>query len=578
MTPAELFLENLKPDGKPDRQLKQYEALYILFENPMDAYLRGDRSPGTTTVDRWGTTILFPEDAPGAMPHITEETKVCPDITHWRDYVHAPDLAANCSQGWEATRAQAEKARKEGKLATILMGTGIFEQCHFLMGFEDTLTNLYEHPHEMHELIEYIFEYRLAYAKMVIENLHPDAILSHDDWGTKDALFMKADMWREFFKEPYRRFYSYIRSQGVIAIHHADSYLVPIVEDMVEIGIQAWQGVLPENNIPALQEQLQGRMALMGGVGAAIDRADAEEPEIRAYVRQLLETCCPGGHFIPSITYGAPGTVFSHVDPVINSEIAAYNSILHMPNYRPSTPVRRSSATVPVTAAAAAPEDSEESVSILDRISIALQKGQKKRVLKLCQEALDQGHSAQAILSDGLVDGMTRLGEDFTANRVFVPEMLLAARCMTAATEVLKPYLVGEATTSVGRVCLGTVRGDMHDIGKNLVKIMMEGNGLEVIDLGVDVSAETFVQTAREQHCDIIACSALLTTTMQEMRRVVELAIETGIRDSVKVMVGGAPISQSFCDEIGADLYTEDAASAAKAAVAAITSTAALAG
>ncbi len=571
MTPAELFLENLKPDGRPDRQLKQYEALHILFDNPMDAYLRGNRVPGSTSVDRWGTTILFPEDAPGAMPHITEETKVCPDITHWRDYVHAPDLAANCSQGWKSTRAEAEKARKKGKLATVLMGTGIFEQCHFLMGFEDTLTNLYEHPKEMHELIQYIFEYRLAYAKLVIENLHPDAILSHDDWGTKDALFMKADMWREFFKEPYRRFYSYIRSQGVIVIHHADSYLVPIVEDMVEIGIQAWQGVLPENNIPALQEQLQGRMALMGSVGAAIDRADAEEPEIRAYVRELLETCCPRGHFIPSITYGAPGTVFPHVDPIINSEIEAYNSILHMPNCRPATPVRRKIAAPPTGAAAATLQGSEDDAFILDRISVALQKGQKKRVLKLCQEALDQGLSAQAILSDGLVAGMTQLGEDFTANRIFVPEMLLAARCMTAATELLKPELVGEATSSAGRVCLGTVRGDMHDIGKNLVKIMMEGNGLEVIDLGVDVPAETFVQTALEQHCDIIACSSLLTTTMQEMRRVVELAIESGIRDRVKVMVGGAPISQSFCDEIGADLYTQDAASAAKAAVAAIT-------
>ncbi len=163
---------------------------------------------------------------------------------------------------------------------------------------------------------------------------------------------------------------------------------------------------------------------------------------------------------------------------------------------------------------------------------------------------------------------MVKLGEDFSANRAFVPEMLLAARCMTAATEVLKPYLVGDAAVSAGRVCLGTVRGDMHDIGKNLVKIMMEGSGLEVIDLGCDVPAETFVTTAEEQHCDIIACSALLTTTMPEMRHVVELAKQRGIRDRVKIMVGGAPISQSYCDEIGADLYTEDAASAAKAAVA----------
>ena len=567
MTPAEIFLELLKPNGKPERQLKQYEALHILFDNPADAYLMGSRRPGTTCKDRWGTTILFPEDAPGAMPHITEDTKVCPDILHWRDYVHAPDLLANCSEGWERTIQAAEAARAKGKLATILMGTGIFEQCHFLMGFEDTLTGLYEHPQEMHELIEYITEYRLAYVKLVIEKVHPDVILSHDDWGTKDALFMKPEMWREFFKEPYRRFYGYIRSQGVIAVHHADSYLVPIIEDMVELGIQAWQGVLPENDIPALERQLKGRMVLMGGIGAAIDRADATEEEIRAYVDDVLTANCPGGHFIPCITYGAPGTVFSHVDPIINSEIDRYNSILHMPSFRPAHPVRRSAASQRSRVAASS-ESTGASTDLLERISAALQKGQKKRVLTLCQEALDARLEAQRILSDGLVQGMVELGEDFSANRAFVPEMLLAARCMAAATEMLKPHLAGDASATVGRVCLGTVRGDMHDIGKNLVKIMMEGSGLEVIDLGVDVSAETFVQTAREQHCDIIACSALLTTTMPEMRRVVELARESGIRDQVKIMVGGAPITQAYCDEIGADLYTEDAATAAKAAVA----------
>ena len=137
---------------------------------------------------------------------------------------------------------------------------------------------------------------------------------------------------------------------------------------------------------------------------------------------------------------------------------------------------------------------------------------------------------------------------------------------MTAAMERLKPLMQSGSGEKLGRVCLGTVRGDMHDIGKNLVKIMMEGSGLEVIDLGVDVAPEEMVRTAQTQHCDIIACSALLTTTMDEMRRVVELANQAHIREKVKIMVGGAPISQSFCDEIGADIYTEDAAQAARCA------------
>ena len=278
-TPREIFLEMLKPDGRPERILDQYEALAMMTGDPINAYLRGNRVRGTTSVDKWGTTILFPADAPGPMPDTRDELKVLRDITHWRDYVHAPDLEANCSAGWEDVRAKAEAVRGE-KLVAGFMGTGIFEQCHFLMGFEDTLSNLYEHPDEMHELIDYITDYRLKYVQMLIDNLHPDVIFSHDDWGTKNALFMKPEMWREFYKEPYRRFYGYIREHGVIAIHHGDAYLADIVEDMAELGIQCWQGVLPENNIPALQERLGGRMILMGGIGAAIDRADATEAEI----------------------------------------------------------------------------------------------------------------------------------------------------------------------------------------------------------------------------------------------------------------------------------------------------------
>ncbi len=305
-TPKEIFLELIRPDGQPERQLRQYEALHMCLTDPCNTYLRGNRKRGTTSVDRWGTTILFPEDAPGPMPDTREGLAVCPDITRWRETVHAPDLEAACTEGWETCRAEARAACGPDHLLAGFMGTGIFEQCHFLMGFEDTLTNLYAHPDEMHALIDYITEYRLTYVRMLIDNLQPDVIFSHDDWGTKNALFMKPEMWREFFKEPYRRFYGYIRSRGVIAIHHADSYLVPIVDDMAEIGIQVWQGVLPENDIPALQAHLNGRLTLMGGFGAAIDRKDATPEDILTYARDVLRRNCPGGHYIPSITETKP--------------------------------------------------------------------------------------------------------------------------------------------------------------------------------------------------------------------------------------------------------------------------------
>ena len=580
MTAKEIFLELLKPDGRPERQLVQYEALQMALGDPIGRYLHQGRMPGATITDRWGTVIDWPADAPGSMPIVTEDNKVIKDITRWREYVHAPDFIPHSSDpgDWATFREKARDLAGNERLVAGFMGTGIFEQCHFLMPFQDVLTNLYDHPDEMHELIEYITEYRLAYVKHLIENLKPDVIFSHDDWGTKDALFMKPDMWREFYKEPYRRFYGYIRSQGVIAIHHADSYLAPIVEDMAEIGIQVWQGVLPENDIPALQKRLNGSMVLMGGIGAAIDREDAGEEEVRRYVKHALHEYCPGGHFIPSITYGIAGTVYKHVDPWIDDEIRKYNEGVHLPRFTSTSTERKNpvrlvfDSTGTVSGKSSAREDektgSKIGKTIFDEISEALQDGDVDITIEAVKTALDRGEDAQAILTDGLVSGMNELGEDFSLGEVFVPEMLRAANCMSAATEILKPLLAGgDESTAAGRVCLGTVKGDLHDIGKNLVKIMMEGSGLEVIDLGCDVSAEDFIKAAIDSECDIIACSTLLTTSMGEIDRVVKLAEERNIRDKVKILIGGAPVTQEFCEQTGADMYTPDAAAAARAAI-----------
>ena len=207
---------------------------------------------------------------------------------------------------------------------------------------------------------------------------------------------------------------------------------------------------------------------------------------------------------------------------------------------------------------------------IFEEISQTLQKGRAKLVGELVAKALENGEQPKDILEKGLLAGMSVVGEKFQKNEVFVPEVLIAARAMDAGVKVLKPLLVEAGVEPIGRVCIGTVEGDLHDIGKNLVRMMLEGKGIEVIDLGVDVSAEKFVQTAIDENCSIICCSALLTTTMNVMKEVVDKAVEKGVRDKVKIMVGGAPITQEFADEIGADIFTTDAASAAQAAKSAV--------
>ena len=210
----------------------------------------------------------------------------------------------------------------------------------------------------------------------------------------------------------------------------------------------------------------------------------------------------------------------------------------------------------------------EKIMVILSDISENLQKGKAKIVKDLVQQAIDEGADPEQILNEGLLVGMNVIGEKFKNNEVYVPEVLVAARAMNMGAQILKPHLASNGIKATGKVCLGTVQGDLHDIGKNLVKMMMEGKGLEVIDLGTDVAAETFVQTAIEQGCQVICCSALLTTTMPVMADVVKAAEAAGIRDKVKIMIGGAPVSHEYCAQIGADCYTVDATSAADAAVA----------
>jgi corrinoid protein of di/trimethylamine methyltransferase len=204
---------------------------------------------------------------------------------------------------------------------------------------------------------------------------------------------------------------------------------------------------------------------------------------------------------------------------------------------------------------------------ILKEISENLQHGKAKVVKTLVQQAIDEGIPAHQILEEGLLDGMGIIGEKFKNNEVFVPDVLVAARAMNMGAALLKPLMADGSVTSVGKVCIGTVKGDLHDIGKNLVKMMMEGKGLEVVDLGTDVPPETFVETAQKEGCQIICCSALLTTTMGVMEDVVKAAEDAGIRDKIKIMIGGAPVTEAFCGQIGADKYTVDATSAAEAAV-----------
>jgi len=205
-------------------------------------------------------------------------------------------------------------------------------------------------------------------------------------------------------------------------------------------------------------------------------------------------------------------------------------------------------------------------MEILNQISQLLQRGRAREIKEIVQQALDQDIAPKDILVEGLISGMSIIGEKFKNNDIFVPEVLIAARAMNAALEILKPALIKSGVKPYGRALICTVRGDMHDIGKNLVKMMIEGQGIECIDLGVDVHESKIVEAIKQYKPELICLSALLTTTMMAQKDIINAIKAAGLRDKVKIMVGGAPVTHDFAKQIGADAYTPDAASAAEVA------------
>lgn len=207
-------------------------------------------------------------------------------------------------------------------------------------------------------------------------------------------------------------------------------------------------------------------------------------------------------------------------------------------------------------------QEMDNMADTLRAIAQSLYEGEYEVVPRQVQEALEQGLSPAAILDDGLIEGMDRVGQDFKAGNLFVPEVLVAARAMNAGMNILRPLLVKSGVPSVGKCVLGTVQGDLHDIGKNLVRMMLEGAGFEIIDLGINVPPEAFVKAVREHKPKLVGMSALLTTTMVNMKVTIDALIEAGLRSSVKVMVGGAPVTDAYARQSGADGYASNSGAA----------------
>ena len=327
LTKRQNLLETIR-GGNPDRFVNQYEYLIcqpegygMIMANPVSAASSRPVPGGPPVVNAWGVTILFPEGAPGAFPVHDAEHKVLKDITEWRKVVKAPRLDYPQSE-WDKFKPAVEGIDRNEVFATCMIAPGVFEQLHYLMGMDDCLINFYEEPEAMHELIGYITEYELGYAKLLCENFQPDAIFHHDDWGSHNSSFMSPAMFDEFITPAYKKIYGFYKASGVeIVVHHSDSYAANLVPSMIEMGVDIWQGCVTTNKVPELVKQYGGKMSFMGDIdNGVVDREDWSREVIAREVRRACET---NGkmYYIPNTTMGGPESTYPGVYDAVTEEI-----------------------------------------------------------------------------------------------------------------------------------------------------------------------------------------------------------------------------------------------------------------
>ena len=311
--------------GNPDRVVNQYEAVQLLLHPFM--MFSGPRlvKGGPDIVDAWGVTNSWPENVPGQFPVHTPDKIVLKDIENWRDYVKFPSLDFTPEQ-WAICKGMydAVDGTKAYK-ATLVVG-GLFERCHHLMSIEEALMAFYEYPDEMHELIDALTEWELKLAEGICENLHPDAVFHHDDWGSEKNSFMSPAMFEEFFLEPYKKIYSYYKSHGCeLVIHHADSYCANLIEYMIEMGIDVFQGAMKSNNNPELIAKYGDKITIMGEIdNKQVDFQGWTDADCKNAALTAIERCGEK-YFIPCITQGGPGSTVSGTYVSLTKAIDEYN-------------------------------------------------------------------------------------------------------------------------------------------------------------------------------------------------------------------------------------------------------------
>jgi len=327
LTKRQNMLEAIR-GGNPDRFVNQYEAIEFIWATPYNRNSRGMLKPGGEMVNQWGVTIRYQEDTPGPFPVHDDEHIVLKDVTKWRETVKFPNLDFPQSE-WDECKEIADKIDRKEKFAAALLAPGIFDHLHYLMGMEECLLSFYTEPEALKELIAAITDWELEYVRLICENLKPDMVFHHDDWGSQRSTFLSPEMFNEFIFPSYKKIYGYFKEHGVeLVVHHSDSYAATLVPHMIDVGIDVWQGCIDTNDIPSLIKQYGGKISFMGAINnGVVDIPEWSDELIAKYVEETCRACGPK-YFIPCCTAGGPSTNYQGVYDAVSREVDRMSKIM----------------------------------------------------------------------------------------------------------------------------------------------------------------------------------------------------------------------------------------------------------
>jgi corrinoid protein of di/trimethylamine methyltransferase len=479
-------------------------------------------------------------------------------ITNWEQFERFPwpsidkiDLSK-----WDAFG----KLLPPGMKAILLLGS-IYTFVWMYMGAENFFNALENNEELIAALFEKVGKFQYEVFLRVIEYPCVGAVINPDDIAHNTGTFIHPKYLRKYLFPWYKKMGSICRNKGLGFVFHSDGDCSEVMDDLIDCEFHGFHPVQPNAmDIEEVKKKWGDRLCLLGNINLDSTLTLGAPEDVRAEVYERIRTIGPGGGYMVS----SSNTITDYV-PLTNMK-ALIDAVFEFGQYPISLEKGRAKGTVWKFQAKPRPKETLHVAAEmeLETYVSALLDSDIPRLIDLVQKNIDSGVNPSEVVEKGMIPAMTIIGKQFQGGQIYIPEMMLAAKAMSDTLAHFKNKIVMTSNQKNGTVIIGTVKGDLHDIGKNLVMMMLEGQGFTVRDLGTSVSPEQFVRVVRERKPDILAMSALLTTTMIEMRSTLDALKESGLREKVKVIVGGAPVTQNFADQIGADGYAYDAPGAAQ--------------